>query len=122
MAIPKSLATKNSLVITSYSIHYTKLYETLHEPIHSFRMPTNTASRIVLCRLLWLPRLVLCLPNCYSRKNGMSCVRSSACISKIEKKYGKAMFFPLAMNRITSYNVCYTKLLRSAKWNKGRHH
>ena len=61
-------------VITSYSIHYTKLYEVDFKcGVFSF--------------------FVLCDGSRQSKNASVDCVKSS--------------------NRITSYNVCYTKLLRS---------
>ena len=72
----------SDLVITSYSIHYTKLYEVC-----------PAASAI---RRGWIPTVTACSSSTASRPCGRARCGSS-CPGR---------------PRITSYNVCYTKLLR----------
>ena len=81
-------------VITSYSIHYTKLYE------WSIRRSNSYFRRVLWCfngdrcscHYVWY---LICLSNNYGSRY-VDAVRRG-------------------INRITSYNVCYTKLLRSIK-------
>ena len=75
-------------VITSYSIHYTKLYEFIYIVLPVF----------MIVGLLLIPI-------------GMRIFRKKARKAELE---GKALSWPVIdfNNRITSYNVCYTKLLR----------
>ena len=81
-----SFATAPSVVITSYSIHYTKLYESLGAML-------KNSSPSVLVRF----------------------ATDLICLSPQRMSYGiegiSLMCIP-AQTRITSYNVCYTKLLR----------
>ena len=75
------------LVITSYSIHYTKLYDsaegmngTISELLAQNAMPSTTEQQI----------------------------------ETLNKEYGGMDALGGPKLRITSYNVCYTKLLREA--------
>ena len=74
-------------VITSYSIHYTKLYDGL-EKVMKFR-----------------PDVVL-LDNVMPLLDGLKT------LARIMKEQPTPV---VIVSRITSYNVCYTKLLRPCK-------
>ena len=76
-------------VITSYSIHYTKLYEQLHRLLHQ-------------PELLPLLRLRLCL-YCFH-----------LLLPPDQPFQSHQRFHYTRLFRITSYNVCYTKLLRTS--------
>ena len=67
-----------TIVITSYSIHYTKLYETF---LTSFYLDGKIRT---------IPML----------------------LGDLQNSYGAAVKSSQGGDRITSYNVCYTKLLR----------
>ena len=79
------------IVITSYSIHYTKLYEKQIDPAEY----TKDISK--------LPKEEQDLFNDGYKFNGNEWIKTVDA-SKMSKE-----------DRITSYNVCYTKLLRSAE-------
>ena len=94
----------NRIVITSYSIHYTKLYEM--DPIDVERAVRPTTILITVMHA----------------NNEVGTVQPIAEISRIAKKHGIVMHTDAAQSagkiptdveqfRITSYNVCYTKLL-----------
>ena len=90
-------------VITSYSIHYTKLYETMAIVIATvqtfgFKKAETSGSE---------------KPSCISVKDGKFTKWLLLTTAKGE---------PDALNnsRITSYNVCYTKLLRGS--NRDNNH
>ena len=74
-------------VITSYSIHYTKLYDAF---LHSSGFPQDQ-----------LPR-----------GKGGDPTRSGLWIADYVAGEQAAVNILAALYRITSYNVCYTKLLR----------
>ena len=107
------------LVITSYSIHYTKLYELHHCPqpyallimafsclliLHQLH---KSKAISVLCRchcILFLEvpvkAAIINIPYCFK-----DFIYAEFCVSKHLSSF-------LGPDRITSYNVCYTKLLR----------
>ena len=89
-SIAKNDIIKN--VITSYSIHYTKLYEN-----------EMTAEKLIIEAIDIIGGAAPLNFDC-----GTLCDRA-CCVGE-----GYMMVFPGEMNllRITSYNVCYTKLLR----------
>ena len=116
-------------VITSYSIHYTKLYELTQQP------------PVLLLPNLWLGgelKSVLEIKKKNSLRVYMDC-QDTSCTSKtqglIEGLQSVDVFAPnareamcitgettpkkaldkLSLYRITSYNVCYTKLLRGRR-------
>ena len=77
-------------VITSYSIHYTKLYELAGSGYNN--------------------------PPVYHSKDG------GRSFTSLDEGLPSTLVFSLASNmeetfRITSYNVCYTKLLRNVRLN-----
>ena len=78
-------ARKTQRVITSYSIHYTKLYEAIRQ----------------------LSALATARANCGALAFQVSARTRSAGSSAIRWRRAPGI------DRITSYNVCYTKLLRS---------
>ena len=98
------------LVITSYSIHYTKLYDIALKPTSSLRLPGKTVNREG-----WPVEVVT---------EG----RHDPCVGIRATPIAEAMMAIVVMDhvlrhrgqnmdvksglRITSYNVCYTKLLR----------
>ena len=102
------------LVITSYSIHYTKLYERFAPWTSS-----NSCGRVTPnCSLSFVRSAddVITLKEILNRTQSPLRV-----IAKIEKPEAVDNFEAIlavtdgVMVRITSYNVCYTKLLRDAK-------
>ena len=112
-------------VITSYSIHYTKLYEEF------FRLAQKNSQIVVTVWNLWS------ISNCFGRKKylkniwqnwknkilGKSELDWNDCQISFTDNQGRVFwryhhaFTRREMQRlfrITSYNVCYTKLLRLA--------
>ena len=91
-------------VITSYSIHYTKLYEKLkYNVLRDFQPLAQIANnQMVLAAAPSLP---------------LKSVREV--IDYAKKNPGK--LFNGSSGRITSYNVCYTKLLRETRY-RGQSH
>ena len=81
------------LVITSYSIHYTKLYDC------SQLCPITDTKQIMQTQLI--AACGLYCANCRTFKKG----KCPGCAQKQNASWCK-------IRRITSYNVCYTKLLR----------
>ena len=106
------------VVITSYSIHYTKLYDR-----GTNRGPDSTQDGLPGCRnyplwddnvfhqcrvrmRIWRSDVWVGYPHClaWHQAGGKCCARLASYCGKNASKY--------AIPRITSYNVCYTKLLR----------
>ena len=88
----------NIIVITSYSIHYTKLYES--DPVTVTLTEAGIPSRYDITDILRDACLKLTDPIC-------------AAIQKLVGSFDPDFQEKLRTNiRITSYNVCYTKLLR----------
>ena len=119
-----------SSVITSYSIHYTKLYESV---IRS-SAPQESITPII-SRIFWLASSPTLIPlpersrifwmeatsgrdsinGCKQTSSNwitIECARSGfeSELRSLWNWWGR--FFPKTKHRITSYNVCYTKLLR----------
>ena len=123
-------------VITSYSIHYTKLYDKLapmKKPLKKDR------TRILIAKLLKRIEALegeraskrtpsanhvvrVPTPAMFTGKRGSfqflaSKIESYADISNVARDKWVAVALQ-CMDRITSYNVCYTKLLRKPAANK----
>ena len=81
-------------VITSYSIHYTKLYD------KGCRSWNNSDDGYDL----WGTEVSVLIDSCWAFYNGYDPDNDP------DTFYGNGVGFKLG--RITSYNVCYTKLLR----------
>ena len=94
-------------VITSYSIHYTKLYEQL-------RISSIDAIEIddALFEVMAEPRLAPFMH--LSLQHGDNLI-----LKRMKRRHSRDDAIALAENRITSYNVCYTKLLRTQDRIKG---
>ena len=98
---------EESYVITSYSIHYTKLYEDVY----------NENDKCSLPKMLSESKY-----NVYQKKstdeNSRDQVKNTRTSQNIGMDIKKILFGNGARNegetRITSYNVCYTKLLRNS--------
>ena len=100
---------QHTIVITSYSIHYTKLYDiskikfalgnlyVSEEHVHSKKVIKNILNKILES-----------LENC-SKKFQDELKITDYPEPYLENPVSYAAFLE---NRITSYNVCYTKLLR----------
>ena len=93
IVIPKKIREKygiypsTSIVITSYSIHYTKLYD----------------DRELAAGFLLTERII---------RERRQLVDIAACHASVEPQNTLDVFLAPGVDRITSYNVCYTKLLR----------
>ena len=93
-------------VITSYSIHYTKLYETVPEVVRfgGYEDETSSLAKVQIAASHYLE----------SWGDGFTYeghyVPVQPLIEPLYETFGELEF--LARIRITSYNVCYTKLLR----------
>ena len=113
-------------VITSYSIHYTKLYEGQIEGDHSFRKVSGTLNWIIGMSLS--NRKEPDSRTVTSRRNKDYDESSSFGLFRTESNDIKRLFkdlhekslnfgvnyrYNFRSSRITSYNVCYTKLLRA---------
>ena len=111
--VPASVA---ALVITSYSIHYTKLYGS--SPVSAAmltvmncwhgpglcRKSRNTHSLCMVRKILPRPLQRVCRQSMASATlPHLTCIRAMNFDAIIKNSR--------AANRITSYNVCYTKLL-----------
>ena len=104
------------LVITSYSIHYTKLYEMVYYGDHNIKLeekpkPTIQKPTDVIVKIL---KTTICGTDLgiYKGKNpeiASGRILGHEGVGIIEEVGSSVSQF----NRITSYNVCYTKLLRS---------
>ena len=96
------------IVITSYSIHYTKLYDFIAAAffykVEQGELSYNRESRRQLERMIQHSNNAS--TNWVTRKVG-----GPQAVQRILKQQYPAIFQEI---RITSYNVCYTKLLRSA--------
>ena len=102
-------------VITSYSIHYTKLYDPSTGKHELFRSPLDDGVYREATRLPEPVNTDTTRPyNVYVAPDESFMI---ACIADIQVGYnpGRANYFLFMRNddRITSYNVCYTKLLRA---------
>ena len=94
-------------VITSYSIHYTKLYENL---LDNFRLGKIALSDELIETLFESLSFLTQLVHGKSEDESFSC-DISPIIKRIEKVLSGDKGSDNGL-RITSYNVCYTKLLR----------
>ena len=96
IALIRGVDTANLIagVITSYSIHYTKLYDAVLEAVRAGRIPESRIDESV-ARVLAVKAAVASGPS----TDGLAALRRPESLA-------------LASSRITSYNVCYTKLLR----------
>ena len=84
------------IVITSYSIHYTKLYESIKNAV---------ISRVKILASLDIAE------------------RRIPQDGRIKLRLGKKKSVDFRVSRITSYNVCYTKLLRGCPHHQtGKRH
>ena len=104
-------------VITSYSIHYTKLYE-LVRPMQRLKvMDTNGLLRRTL--MAWFKHNVQPIATAkalYIHRNTLArrALQGTSYECLAETLLGPSLLaFALNEPRITSYNVCYTKLLRA---------
>ena len=88
----ETLGTSNFSVITSYSIHYTKLYEDLFSEIAGIEATHLRLGLKVLLMAAALPAGFYLVERLFL------------------KRFRRG-------TRITSYNVCYTKLLRLMNWS-----
>ena len=87
-------------VITSYSIHYTKLYE------------NDIEEKLVVMwqEILGVKRVGIM--DSFFDLGGHS-LKATVLVSRIHKELNKSISLRMIFaHRITSYNVCYTKLLR----------
>ena len=126
-------ANSSSRRITSYSIHYTKLYETGREMMQ-IELDKN---REQLAKTIKLKETILSIDTTkkYTKAEFGSIIETNNGIYFISIPFGKIKienteYFALsaaspigkafAENRITSYNVCYTKLLRPFMEGNGR--
>ena len=103
------------LVITSYSIHYTKLYEeNFPQIIHQFsaRKHRITSYNVCYTKLLRTSQMKKSMSRC---KSPFSVLPRAVSNQKSAQPVKPAQCFLPDRFRITSYNVCYTKLLRSIK-------
>ena len=106
---PKITNTVITVVITSYSIHYTKLYDTTFGGDILVDYSKNLISDETLALLFDLAKETDLRAAIDAMFNG----------EKINRTEGRAVLHVALRNRsdrpilrITSYNVCYTKLLR----------
>ena len=112
-------------VITSYSIHYTKLYESAQVAMDmlagrlqfSAVVPDIVAYYLLWALLFVLPLLFFTPRLIRAKREGLMAYG----------KLGEVLFggfqdkWAGVATRITSYNVCYTKLLRGpGRWSAGR--
>ena len=102
------------IVITSYSIHYTKLYEWDEQKNAS----ASDKLRSMLCSIAILDSSVDVIPKeTQDPQPPWSLIE----VTKFPLFFLQSIlegiwaFKDSAINRITSYNVCYTKLLRNQK-------
>ena len=96
---------QNLLVITSYSIHYTKLYELENRFGVTAAAPVAVAAAPAAGGAAAAPA---------EEKTSFDVILASApADKKIQIIKVVRELTSLGLNRITSYNVCYTKLLRS---------
>ena len=124
-----------SVVITSYSIHYTKLYEGINTAIVAagqgigFAIPINLA-RLIANQLMengevsrgWLGVSIQAMTPELAESFGLDKV-NGALVNRVfpgspaaqagVKRGDILLSFAGKEIRITSYNVCYTKLLRA---------
>ena len=101
-------------VITSYSIHYTKLYET--SLYTEYAMPSSSSPSVIL---LSRPKEKSVLSVIINTLLKPSLLRYDAIFAEDSASVTILVFLILKvetynLSRITSYNVCYTKLLRIA--------
>ena len=98
-------------VITSYSIHYTKLYENRPHSCRDFNCPRRFRLEINRAETRRRP-----LPGKTFQRKGttVKTQQPAGTAPKNAKTTGKHTFYSPCRERtrITSYNVCYTKLLR----------
>ena len=94
-------------VITSYSIHYTKLYDRFIIPLLIREL--ETLSKIDFTAVLdSVEEPFLQIQHFFTREPVN--INEKNFLDLISENIGAQIDFS---NRITSYNVCYTKLLRS---------
>ena len=96
------------VVITSYSIHYTKLYERISGRRRIFLRTCTTSTRK---RSPGSARSSGESPTAPTRWR-LCWRRRSQSSPAAGKRSRKGISMPPSVSRITSYNVCYTKLLR----------
>ena len=101
-------------VITSYSIHYTKLYECLQQAVFpepstsAYCLPFATGSSYSVSQAYCSPP-----PGSHQTRFAWDFdMPVGTEISSARKSAPRASWMVAGKARITSYNVCYTKLLR----------
>ena len=101
-------------VITSYSIHYTKLYESAGAPIPMAGVPYHAAEG-------YLARLVRAgVSVAIAEQIGDPAASKGPVERRVVRVVTPGTLSDEALLRITSYNVCYTKLLRPPPRGRGR--
>ena len=97
-------------VITSYSIHYTKLYEDVINLLNKVAQEKNaTPAQIALAWILAQKPWTVPIPG----TTKLHRLKENIGADSIELIATDLKDIENATSRITSYNVCYTKLLRS---------
>ena len=110
------------LVITSYSIHYTKLYETIG-PRLGDRPGIIAEIKRASPSKGWIRRELDAARYAKIYEEAGACAVSTltephffgGSLSDLEDASSATREVPILRNRITSYNVCYTKLLRPSQ-------
>ena len=92
-------------VITSYSIHYTKLYDHVRVALN----PDGSFRNYVSTRKSMSPAARAAIEPLYKQLRDAEDAGGMEASEKILGEF-------LASHRITSYNVCYTKLLRDGSF------
>ena len=91
-------------VITSYSIHYTKLYEWTNLPVGMANRPGIRYGDLAESSKVKFHHVLTTLFSSQGYLKTTSIMKLDDILNEVyETAY---------QNRITSYNVCYTKLLR----------
>ena len=105
-------------VITSYSIHYTKLYD--RSSNYRIRIPSNAELEALYADMLKESLRITSYNVCYTKLLRERLLRYSQTdllrsYSALVEKHFRELHKVTDYARITSYNVCYTKLLRPAE-------